>query len=42
MAGKGGGFSLKGDMKADKLQGAGKARPKAGKAKSSLSKIGKG
>ena len=41
MAGKGG-FALKTDMKLDKVHGASKARPKAAKAKSSLSKIGKG
>lgn len=41
MAGKGG-FSLKGDMKVDKLKGAGKAGAAAGKAKSSLKRIGKG
>ena len=42
MAGKGGGFSLKGDMKVDKLKGAGKAGAAAGKAKNSLKRIGKG
>ena len=41
MAGKGG-FSLKGDMKVDKLKGAGKAAGKASIAKNSLKRIGKG
>lgn len=42
MAGKGGGFALKTDMKLDKVKGVGKAPKAAGKAKNSLSKIGKG
>lgn len=41
MAGKGG-FSLKSDMKLDKVKGIGKAKPAAGKAKSSAKRIGKG